>query len=165
MKNTAGEGHWQHGRIERMIRTLKGVIARTAESYEPGAVSSQELIDSCLNARNQLSRVRGAPPVMLALGRMPRPPIDYNEDSDSPAAIVAEGLGEEFAASLALKYQAQAAYLEQAAKSASPASSTPEHEWRLDHSCRASASMSGAATRSRKDGPCRTRASGEGPAL
>lgn len=55
MKNTAGEGHWQHGRIERMIRTLKGVIARTAESYEPGAVSSQELIDSCLNARNQLS--------------------------------------------------------------------------------------------------------------
>ena len=88
---SAGEAHWQLGRVEAHGRILKSMLTRM-DSQEPIASDAEfrRCIRQAVHAKNSLSRVKGFTPEQAVLGKMARLPASLVADEQASSHALAE---------------------------------------------------------------------------
>ena len=114
-KVSAGEAHWQLGRVEAHGSILKAMLTRM-DSEDP--IRTEAEFRRCLrqatNAKNSLSRVRGFTPEQAVVGKMSRLPASIvSDDAATSHAVAASELPEgiAFRRSLERREQARSAFV------------------------------------------------------
>ena len=113
---SAGEAHWQLGRVEAHGKILKGMLTRM-DKQEP--IRSEAAFRLCLRqavlAKNSLSRVKGFTPEQAVFGKMSRLPASLISDSKGASHALASSESPEgvaFRQSLQRREQARVAFVQ-----------------------------------------------------
>ena len=113
---SAGEAHWQLGRVESHGKILKAMLTRM-DRQDP--ISTEQEFRRCLrhavHSKNSLSRVRGFTPEQAVLGKMSRLPGSITADNQASSHALAESESPEgvrFRQDLARREQARVAFIQ-----------------------------------------------------
>ena len=115
-KVSAGESHWQVGRVESHGKILKSMLTRR-DSQHPIATDAEfrQCLRAAVQAKNALSRVRGFTPEQAVFGKLSRLPASLvSHEQAASHALAASDLPEglAFRQSLQRREQARIAFIQ-----------------------------------------------------
>ena len=113
---SAGEAHWQLGRVESHGRIIKGMLSRI-DSQDPIQTDAEFrlCLRQVLHAKNSLSRVKGFTPEQAVFGKMSRLPGSIVSDEEATSHTLADSElpeGVMFRRSLQRREQARTAFVQ-----------------------------------------------------
>ena len=113
---SAGEAHWQLGRVESHGKIIKAMLTRM-DRQDPIATEAEfrRCLRQAVHSKNSLSRVRGFTPEQAVLGKMSRLPASLTADSQASSHALAESNtpeGVRFRQDLARREQARVAFIQ-----------------------------------------------------
>ena len=112
LQPTAGEAHWQSGKVERHGGWFSQILDKVLEDVGPASQSEfVECVVQTQCAKNSLINVTGTTPYQLVFGRNPRIPTDLLQDDPDIGACEHVVLQDEYARANQIRHNARMAVL------------------------------------------------------